>query len=160
MLSDRERIEKARKLEEFWLPAGIITAIVVVMIVLIFVSLRTGDKQDEAYKLEICTMQLKKRVAPIFAAFHKEKGSYPDSMDDLKSFVQQEEKGEDKDKENEALDIWKSFHCPDDPDKKNYSYVYEKPQNGSASDFIVLKCRIHPDKVKVRLNELHQMETQ
>jgi len=157
-LSDKEKIEKARKREEFWLPAGIIAAIVVVMVVLIYVSMKTGDKQDEAYNLDICTMQLKKRIAPVFAAYHKEKGDYPDSIDTLKGYVNVEEiSGEN---EKEALNIWKSFYCPADLDKKSYSYVYEKPKDGSPSDFIVLKCRVHQDKVKVKLDDLQKLEAQ
>jgi len=153
---DRDRMEKARKREEFWLPAGIIAAIVVVMVVLIYVSIKTGDKQDEINKLDTCTMQLKKRIAPVFAAYHKDKGVYPDSIDTLKGYVKTEENGSDV----ETLNIWKSFYCPDDMDKKSYSYVYEKPEDGSPSEYVVLRCRVHQDKVKVTLGELQKLETQ
>jgi cell division protein FtsL len=158
--SSKERIEKARKQEEFWIPAAIIAAIVVVMAVLIFVSLKTGDRQEDAYKMEICTMQLKKRIAPVFAAYHKDYHSYPDSIDTLKNFVREDEKAGDADKDKESLSIWKSFHCPADESKQGYSYIYEKPKDGAPPDFVVLKCRVHQDKVKVRLDELQKMEAQ
>ncbi len=148
-------------------------AIIIVMIVLIYFSLKAGDTQKAEDQYNTCFRQLTVRVAPVLAAYRLEKGDYPESMQDLKGFLLIAE-GENKDEtpgsggsrekdlaavEKKLADVWQNFYCPGDHDKQTPSYIYEKPASNAPDDFRVMKCRIHGDKSILTVKALKNLES-
>jgi hypothetical protein len=159
----KEELERARKWEDIWMPALIIAAIVAIMGVIIVFSFRSMDESKEQTKLKKCLLQLRSRVGPVVASYHKEKGTFPESLTALHEWISATPQGHEaetrEDIDKRVFDIWRNFYCPADPDQQTFSYIYTQPEGNSAEDFVVLKCRIHGEKSSLRLRDLKDMES-
>lgn len=156
---------KKKKNDDRWTPVIVISAVVIIMIILIILSFKSGETHKKFRQKYVCLQQLQSRVGPIVAAYHRENGKYPDNLATLKDYIKEPQEKVDKDKagvradiEKRVIDIWRNFYCEADTDKQSFSYVYDKPVDNASEDYIVLHCRIHKDKVYLRLKDMKEIE--
>jgi hypothetical protein len=183
-----EEKEKERKKEEIVIPAIMFIAIIIVIAALVYCSMKSGDAQKIEDQRIMCSRQLTVRIAPVLAAYQKEKGDYPGTLDDLKSFLASTENTDSSSGtpspagtaapspplspspsepalpspgtsvDKKLVDIWQNFYCPADHDKQTFSYTYEKPPSEAAESFIVMKCRVHGEKSVLKLEDVKRFE--
>ncbi|MDQ7823806.1 MAG: hypothetical protein RDV48_13490 [Candidatus Eremiobacteraeota bacterium] len=161
---EQER-EKKKKWEEFWLPALIITAIIAVMVLLLYISNKSGDKYEKSRERSLCRTQVTTIIGPMIAAYHREKGEYPENLLVLKGYIKSDSdqsKGSTPETpsgiEERVFNIWKNFYCPADKDSDSISYIFEKPGHGTPGASKVLRCRIHGEEVFLTGDDFKRIE--
>lgn len=160
---EKRKAARAKRWDEFWVPILMIAAVVVAIVILIFVSMKSGERAKLARNRDMCILQMKGDVSEVLVGYHQESGRYPDKMNDIKVFLESNKgnvgaSDEPKKMQEELYNMWRRFYCPSDAERNTQLYLYEKPADSAAPDFVIMKCPVHPSQSFLTLKDLYSLE--